>query len=186
MTTSHNFRTLLAAIALLTFSATTARAQDSSYAPTHESPEGQEIVFVYLGSYDCGPCHKQEFKRAIEKAKVLLNRKAKEARKDFSAIGADMGWDVERGIAFLKKTGRFDEIMVGRSWTGSAASQYIWQDDASSPAKPSVVVYERNVESEDGRISISEPEYLVSKSGVGAVMKWVKAGVPLNAEASEK
>jgi hypothetical protein len=156
----------------------TVSAQDSSYVPSHELPEGQELVFVYLGSYDCGPCHKPELKRAINEAKLLLDQKAEEAGKSFSAAGVDMGWSVEKGIDFLRETGRFDEIMVGRSWTGSAGTRYIWREEVTSPSKPSIVVYERRVTPED-RISISEPTYLVSKSGASNIVEWVEDGAPL-------
>lgn len=180
------YRFLLAVATPLILTGSAAYAQDASYVPTPGMPEGTELVFVYLGSYDCGPCHLPELKSAIEDAKLLLRQKAEETSKSFSAVGADMGWDVEKGIAFLGENGQFDEIMVGRSWTGSAGSKYIWQEEAASPAKPSIVVYERRVEPGEDGISISEPVYLVSKSAVDPIVEWVQAGAPLDNESSSQ
>jgi hypothetical protein len=174
-------KALLVTASLLCFSTSISSAQDTTYVPSHEMPEGTQMVFVYLGSYDCGPCHKPELKHAIRRVKVLLDRRAKEAGEAFAAIGVDMGWKVQRGFDFLKETGRFDEVMVGRSWTGSGGSRYIFKDEVVSASKPSILVYERNVEPDGEDIEISKPEYLVSKSGAGTIVEWVESGASLNA-----
>jgi len=169
----------------LLLSASVAFAQEPHYEPSYEVPNGPAVVFVYLGSYDCGPCHDPALKEAVEKAKLLLAERAKAEGKAFMAIGTSLGWDVEKGLGFLRDTGHFDELIVGRNWLNSAALTYLWGDKAAQPALPGIVVYEQTLGwREDGRgIEAGERIYMLDLAGQQALIAWVEAGAPLEYKA---
>lgn len=87
--------------------------------------------------------------------------------------------DVSAGYEFLKSTGQFDEVSVGRSWSNSAALQYVFRDEYIIPATPQLIVLEREVEKYGVGLKVHREIILLRLTGNGEVTKWIAKNIPL-------
>ena len=156
------------------------------YIPAYERgvdiSEGPEMVLVYFGASTCVPCHDDDFKAALEDAKLALFERAEAEGKSFAAVGVAVDHSVEDGLAFLTESGRFDEVVVGRNWFNSAVLMHVWRPEGLEsrvPGLPGVMVFEREMEMGEGGISASAPTYLVELVGAEDIPAWVAQGAPL-------
>lgn len=136
-----------------------------------------ELVLVYFGASWCLPCTTDELKTSLERAKVAVAEQAQREGKAFAAIGVALDHDVDEGLAFLAESGGFDEIVVGREWYNSAASNHLWRRDRTgSPGVPTIVVFEKEMRM--GTVT-SETTYRAEASGLEPIVEWAEAGSPL-------
>ena len=154
---------------------------DSSwYQPGYEmSGEGTELVAVYFGGSTCGWCYTDEAREAVRAAVLALQDRARAEGKAFAYVGVANDWDIEVGLDFLKASGPFDEIIVGRNWYNHAAAPHLFMNPDAIPALPTVVVYEQDVTSGDRGLVFSGERYLAAVSGGPALAEWAADGAPL-------
>lgn len=160
-------------------------AQATDYVPSHELRDGRELVAIYIGSTDCGPCQLPEVKTAIRAMKPLLAAQAQQRGSVFKAIGSAQDWDLRRGAAFLEPLGAFDQVVIGDNWTNLAVEQFILRDSLAEMAMPQVVLIERTVQV-GKRITVSEPRVLRRIIGGGEIPAWVAAGARIAEREDEK
>jgi hypothetical protein len=160
-------------------------AQTADYVPSQRLQNGRELVAIYIGSTDCGPCQFPEVKGAIRAMKPLLAAQAKQRRMAISVIGAAQDWDLKRGAAFLEPLGAFDQIVIGGNWTNIAIEQFVLRDTLTEMLMPQVIVLERTVEL-GKRITVSEPRVLRRIAGSTEIPAWVAAGAPIAAVEDKK
>ena len=164
--------------ALMLLSQLNAAAQDTTYTPSYETPEGKEQVLVYIGAESCGPCHLPEMKEAVRDLKVLLAERAAENGWDFATMGIALDWEVAVGYEFLQEVGPWDEVIVGKNWTNLGASEFIWQNPATEPAMPQVMLVEREVHDGDRQMKVGGYEVLEHRAG-SELLEWYEEGAPL-------
>lgn len=143
---------------------------------------GTEVVLVYFGSSTCGPCQFEEFKTALEQAKVLLFERAEAEGKAFAVMGVSVDHDIEEGLAFLADSGRFDEVVVGRNWFNSAVLAHMWRQEGLEDritGLPGIMIFEREMSMGESIISASAPVYLADVVGAEDIPAWVESGAPL-------
>lgn len=157
-----------------------AGAQAAEYAPSHRLVAGRELVAVYIGSTDCGPCQWPQVKSAVRAMKPLLAAQARRHRMSFTAIGAAQDWDVAQGAAFLEPLGAFDQIVIGGNWTNLAVEQFVLRDSLTEMVMPQVVLMERTVQLGQ-RVTVSGPRVLRRITGGADIPAWVAAGAPIAA-----
>src|SRR5579884_580598 len=150
-------------------------AQQPAYVPANDLPNGREIVAVYIGGENCGPCHAPEVKAAVRNMKVLLATQAKHDSAAFSVIGVANDWDTKVAADFLADVQPFDQMVLGGNWTNLAIERFIWRDSTGQAAMPQVVVIERNVV-RGNRITFSEPRVLRRVVGATDIPAWVDKG----------
>ncbi len=172
----HRFSPALALCVLVLPQPVAAQAAD--YTPSQRLTEGRELVAIYIGSTDCGPCLSPEVKGAVRAMKPLLAAQAKQRGVAFTVIGAAQDWDLKRGAAFLEPLGAFDQVVIGGNWTNIAVEQFILRDSLAEMAMPQVVLIERTV-NVGGRVTVSEPRVLRRISGGAEIPAWVAAGAPI-------
>ncbi|GAB5534521.1 MAG: hypothetical protein Rubg2KO_07700 [Rubricoccaceae bacterium] len=160
-------------------------AAAQSYVPAHERDQGietgTELVMVYIGASHCGPCIQPDYKAALEQAKLLLAEQAEAAGHGFAVIGVSIDYSADVGFQFLKESGGFDELVIGRNWFNSLALSHFGVTEGQEPrqlALPSVILYERDM-TLAGSIRASEPRYIRQVAGGVALPEWVAAGAPL-------
>ena len=153
-------------------------AQAADYAPSQRLPKGRELVAIYIGSTDCGPCQWPQVKSAIRAMKSLLATQAKQRGEGLTVIGAAQDWDIKQGAAFLEPLGAFDQVVIGGNWTNLAVEQFVLRDSLSDMAMPQVVLVERTVQLGQ-RVTVSEPHFLRRISGGVDIPAWVAAGAPI-------
>ncbi len=93
-------------------------------------------------------------------------------------MGISVDADISAGCEFLKSTGRFDEISIGKSWKNSAILRYILPDEYSTPATPQIVILERQA-ARDGVGKVPNEKILLRLSGNGELKKWLAGNIPL-------
>jgi hypothetical protein len=157
-----------------------AGAQAADYVPSQRLPEGRELVAIYIGSTDCGPCQWPQVKSAVRAMKSLLATQAKQRGVALTVIGAAQDWDVKRGAVFLEPLGAFDQVVIGGNWTNLAVEQFVLRDSLAEMAMPQVVLMERTVHLAE-RVTVSKPRLLRRISGGADIPAWVAAGAPIAA-----
>ena len=155
-----------------------ASAQAADYVPSQRLAEGRELVAIYIGSTDCGPCQWPQVKSAIRDMKSLLAAQAKQRGEALTVIGAAQDWDVKRGAAFLEPLGAFDQVAIGGNWTNLAVEQFVLRDSLAEMVMPQVIVLERTVRL-GKRVTVSEPRVLRRILGGADIPAWVAAGAPI-------
>ena len=160
-------------------------ASAQTYVPAHERDQGletgTELVMVYIGASHCGPCVQPAYKAALERAKGMLSEQAGAEGKGFAVIGVAIDYGAEDGYQFLRDSGGFDELVIGRNWFNSAALAHLWRPEGLSERTvglPSILVFERDMQM-GAQIGASEPRYLKHLVGGHALPEWVAAGAPL-------
>lgn len=157
----------------------------TEYSPSQRLVAGRELVAIYFGSTDCGPCQLPQVKSAIREMKPLLAAQAKQRRESFTAIGSAQDWDLQRGAAFLEPLGAFDHVVIGGNWTNLAIEQFVLRDSLTEMVIPQVLVLERTVNL-GKRVTVSEPRVLRRITGGLAIPAWVAAGAPITVPEDEK
>lgn len=160
-------------------------AQVGDYVPSQRLAQGRELVAIYIGSTDCGPCQWPQVKNAVRVMKSLLATQAKQRGIALTVIGAAQDWDVKRGAAFLEPLGAFDQVVIGGNWTNLAVEQFVLRDSLAEMAMPQVVLMERTVGA-GTRVTVSEPRLLRRITGGADIPAWVAAGAPMTALEDKK
>jgi len=153
-------------------------AQGADYVPSQRLAAGRELVAIYIGATDCGPCQWPQVKNAVRAMKPLLAAQAKQRRMAFTVIGAAQDWDLKQGAAFLEPLGAFDQVVIGGNWTNLAVEQFVLRDSLAELVMPQVVLMERTVQL-DKRVTVSEPRVLRRVSGGTDIPAWVASGAPV-------
>jgi hypothetical protein len=154
------------------------RAQSSDYTPSHRLAEGRQIVAVYIGSTDCGPCQWPQVKEAVRKMKSLVAAQAAARGMTFRALGVAQDWDLKAGATFLEPLGAFDQVAIGDNWTNIGVEQYVLRDPVAEMAMPQIVILERTIKL-GKRVTVTEPHVLKRIVGGEAIPAWVAAGASL-------
>lgn len=121
---------------------------DTTYSPNHQPETGDELAMVFISSPNCGYCSNfPDLPNHVERAKVKLEKIAKENDMGFAVIGVAIGWSAEEGIDHLNNFGKFDEVMAGRNWFNSGAREFIHNEvpSDSKGSVPEIVLVGREV-----------------------------------------
>ena len=129
-------------------------------------PNGQETVLLLVGASWCPACQNDSLARSIASLQSHFTAIAKENGTAFGSIGAALDWSLPKGIEWLTGTGKFDEVMVGRSWVNSAAVRYVWQDASAEPVVPQLLILRRDVVADSQRITVGPEVVRLRRSGV--------------------
>lgn len=150
-------------------------AQDRIYEARQESPNGTQLVAIYIGAENCGPCHKPENIQAIENMKVSLSKISDQNGWSFKVVGVALDWSPEVGYNFLQKNGEFDEMVIGNSWGNLAAETYIWKADEVLAMIPQVVIYKQDIGRGNNGIEF-EDRYDFKRLKMNELTEWLKNG----------
>ena len=154
-----------------------ALAQDTTYVPHYDTPDGDEIVLIYIGAYNCGPCHSPEIKNALSKLKILLKERVNARGQDFATMGIALDWKVDVGYEYLQGVGPWDEVIVGKNWTNLGASTFIWKEADTLAAMPQIVIARRDVEVGNQGTWVSDYEVVAHHMNI---VEWYEQGAPLD------
>ena len=160
-------------------------AAAQAYVPVQDREQGvtsgSEVEMVYIGASDCFACVQPTYKAALEQAKVLLADRAEAEGKTFVAIDVSTDYDLDAGYDFLKASGGFDELVIGRNWFNSAVLEHLIRTEGAEDrvlGLPTIVLYEQEAMMGD-TIQATPPRYLRYIAGGAELPEWVEAGVPL-------
>lgn len=154
------------------------------YVPSYEKASGKELVMVFIGSSTCVYSNHDALPALIEDAKLKLQSKSVEQGWSFSVIGVSVDWRTSDGIAHLNKFGRFDEIMTGRKWHGTAADLYSRKIPGIN-ATPQIFVFGRDYAQnhENAMESIPKEVPIHRVVGLEHIENWLNRGLPLPQDA---
>ena len=94
---------------------------------------------------------------------------------EFSAIGIANDFSVEKGWEFLKSTGYYDEVIIGKNWLNSGSIEHIWNHEQPAPAMPQILVFKREINIDES-IMVGKKSYLARYIGSGEIEDWVNSG----------
>lgn len=172
-------RHYFAAVFLLLACAARVGAQDTSYVPSKEYPNGKQLVAVYFGANWCAPCRKPAMKAAVQQMKPLLAAQAKQSGAEFAAIAVVLDRDLKSGLEFVAPLGAFDEYVFGSDLTSTAAQRFIWDSSEPLPMVPQVLVFERTVHVERNKPMVFSPDHVLRRVAGDSIPIWVKSGAPI-------
>ncbi len=135
--------------------------EDSSYQPryadiihrrddtaiTTDTVVEQNMVVISSGS--CRFCAHPVLPQMIERAKISLNAEASRRGSLFSVIGVGVDPTPEMGWEDLARFGKFDELLIGRRWSGIGAHKFILGEYASYGGVPQVLVCSVDLSAKD-------------------------------------
>jgi thiol-disulfide isomerase/thioredoxin len=155
-------------------------AQDTTYVPATEMPNGKQIVVAYMGASWCGPCRAPRMKAAVLKMKPLVAAQARQLNASFAAMVVALDRNLNDGLAFIASLGPFDEYIIGEDMAGSAAQRFVWTDATPESASvPEVFVIERTVTVVPRKaIKFSADSVLKIIAG-DSIPIWVANGAPI-------
>lgn len=109
-----------------------------------------------------------------------MPQRAEDANAGFSAVGVGVDWLPQDGWRHLAKYGAFDEVVVGRNWSGFGARQFVKEEVAGVAATPQIMLLERRKRggAESGDDSW-ENVLLARKLGVTGIRNWLDRGAPV-------
>jgi len=160
------------------------RSRGEDYSPASRADPGGELVLVFLGSSTCGFSNLPRFPARIHDIKLSLSKRAADLGLSFVAIGLALDWNAETGFRYLRKFGRFDEILVGRNWFGTGAEKFIWEEFPGEPATPQLILLYRVLPGSKSGDSAPSGRFeservLLRLSGIVKIDGWVRRGMPL-------
>ncbi|MFL5383490.1 MAG: hypothetical protein ACJ8GN_13305 [Longimicrobiaceae bacterium] len=151
--------------------------------PTGNIMEGPELAMIFIGASTCRASNHEGLPAAVEQLARTLRGKAKRAGRSFTTVGVARDWDVDAGLAHLRKFGRFDEVISGRNWLNSGLLHYVWEDIPGEAATPQVVVVDRRLvdrHSSAAEGGMVQDERLVARLvGWKEIRQWAERGAPL-------
>lgn len=159
--------------------ATGLNAQDTTYVPATDFPNGRQVVAIYFGAKWCTPCMQPTMKDAVRRMKPLLRDQAQKSGASFSIILVALDRSLENGLAFAQPLGAFDEYALGNDIAGLASERFIWGDADPQPGVPQVLVGERTVLVTRGKPITFSPFQLTRRILGDSIPIWVARGAPL-------
>lgn len=143
--------------------------------------EGVQLVAIYVGSSRCGPSNAPESMSGTAQAFDAIRGRSVAKGFGFVTIGIAREFDPQSGLHHLAQVYNFDEVSSGQSHLNQASIRFISRDHAGFAATPQIIVVERRLKKLGW--SIDDVDFdervLVRKTGVGEIMRWVKAGTPI-------
>lgn len=150
-----------------------------SVAPQSE----KQLVAVLLITPDCEAAHTRDFKTVLWFGLDSLRNLARRRGYRPSLVAAALSANSESVRSFILNLGPFDEIVIGRGWLNTAALQYVWRDVPGISAVPQLVIVRRDVSvSPEGAVAVSSDSVVMRLTGAEAIMRWSRAGAPLDLE----
>jgi len=160
----------------LALSTRAAAAQDTTYVPTKEYPNGRQVVVLYFGAKWCKPCGLPAMKEAILHMKPLAAKQAKDSSAVFSATVVAFDRNLPDALTFVEPLGAFDEYIVGNDITNLAAERFLWGDPLADKAVPTLIVIERTVTTSRKTGIVFGPHRVLRRLSGDSIVPWVSAG----------
>ena len=145
--------------------------------------ERRQLVALYFGATGCGPCQSGRLKAALGALKARLASVANTVGGSLCLVGVALDDDIEAGIAFLRNTASFDEIVVGGNMkTNTAAARYLVEGPPGYLGIPQVVIHERVLRLHSRRIEVLTDREIARYMGADTIAAWVEAGATVDIE----
>ena len=155
------------------------RAQDTTYVPATDFPNGRQVVAIYFGAKWCAPCMQPTMKEAVRRMKPLLREQAAKSGASISVVLVALDRSPENGLAFAQSLGAFDEYVFGNDIAGLASERFIWGVPDPQPGVPQVVVGERTVLVTRGKPITFSPFQMTRRILGDSIPIWVAHGAPV-------
>jgi hypothetical protein len=169
---------LLALVSTLAFAAS-ATAQSTRYEPREYQHSGREYAAVVVGSSHCGFSTWEKYVEAIDPMLRSLRQQAHDRGMLFSAIGVAID-DMDRGLEYLARLAKFDEVISGATWLNTGAIQYLWGEGQPDPATPTLVILERTFSAGvDGAPRQMNTRVVKFMTGMDDIMAFAEGGARL-------
>ena len=146
-------------------------------------PDGEELVFLYIGAKACAFSNRPEVVEAVIAAKNALAERSAESGLRFVRHGVAIDWRVSEAYEHLRGLGDWDELSLGRNWTNNQVLKSVW-DHGRGPSTPSILLIRRVIRGFDEESGAFHPRIVSEEivrqiKGVGPIVAWVRNGTPI-------
>lgn len=86
---------------------------------------GDEVLIIFIGASFCRAVDVAGFPESLSRLKDEVRRQGDAANMRIGIIGVALDWGVPSGLAWLRRFGEFDEVLVGRNWLNTGAVDYM-------------------------------------------------------------
>jgi len=148
-------------------SASPVRVPGSQFSAAHPRPPYVEDEAILFGSPTCGASSIPGLTDAAIRLVDSLRVAARARGDSFTTVGVSIDGPFDKGAAWLKQFGAFDEIVIGRNWLNSAVATYIWADAGATPAIPQLVLVRHRVAKSERSIQLGPDSVVRRWIGVG-------------------
>lgn len=140
----------------------------------------RQLVALYFGATGCGPCHDERLKAALGVLKERLTNVASAAGGRLHFIGVALEPDLDSGVAFLRGSTSFDELVVGGGMkTNTAAVRYLVHGPPGYLGIPQIVIHQRHLRTQGGSIEVLVDREIARYLGSDKIAAWVEDGATL-------
>ena len=123
-------------------------------APASGSPRGVNEIAIFIGTHRCGVCARKDLPPLV-RAKIDSLRAAAVSRGSrFTAVGVAMDAPREDALRWIDRFGPFDQVSLGGNWMNEQVVRSVWQDEATVPAVPQLLLVRRTVAGTDTRLEV--------------------------------
>jgi hypothetical protein len=145
------------------------------------SMSGQEtaktrFTIFYFGGSDCGYCNLPANIKNVNKMRSELPKHYKGRAMKFVLVVMDK--DIERGLQYIKKYRRWDEVSIGEFYDNELMLEHV--NRSKIAGVPHIMVYRDSLATDSLNIpTINKRVLLKDLVGGKAIDAWVKDGYPL-------
>ena len=142
---------------------------------------GEELSVFYFASSTCSACNDPKMLEAFPRVAVALAQQAsaKGARLSLTGVGIDP--NPKQSLRYFDKIDvDFNELIVGRNWSNSAALRYLWGEFPGEPATPQLLVMARRLsDPSNSVVSVLSERVLLRIIGVDKILRWLASDTPM-------
>ncbi len=150
--------------------------EDNQYVPAARQDSGDELVFILIGASGCRWSNHSGLPALISEARTAVRDQSRIASTGFASIGLASDIVAEKGIEYLQRFGRFDQIVTGMGWRNMGMMKYIYGDLSGPALTPQVLVVARSIVVDAGDRTIRNERVLVRRLGLSRIRQWVEGG----------
>jgi hypothetical protein len=133
------------------------RLTRSSSTLNKEITEGEYIQLVYMGSSTCGYCS-DSLHLSLSNLKNEFSKLSEQGSIRFYSTGISADIDPDIGYNFLKKSGPYDEFIIGGSWYNMGFERYVWNKFGLEGFIPKILILKLNFNTKSGTQGIMNIE----------------------------
>lgn len=135
---------------------------------------GTELVGVFIGASTCDASNHPELAEALRLVRAEVGRRTAYG-KVAGWIGVSVDSDLRAGLRFLEGFSQFDEVMAGGGWLNAGANTYLVGDFPGQRAIPQLLLLERDLEVEEGRVVSVQERLVARRVGADAILAFARS-----------
>jgi hypothetical protein len=119
------------------------------------SLQGVNEIAIFIGTHRCGVCSRKDLPQLVRDKIDSLRTVAVSRGSRFTVVGVAMDLPRKDALRWIDRFGPFDQVSVGGNWMNEQVVRSVWQDEATVPAVPQLLLVRRTVAGSDSRLAVT-------------------------------